>query len=123
MGKSPYHFLTQRTEKGVLILTFIEPLLKADAVTEALTVINAAENRKVILDLQSVRFLVSGSLFPDQEPLTPLLNLRRQLTEEGRLLVLYNVAPGIDEVFRITHLNQLFEIQPNVSSAVACLTN
>ncbi len=92
MDKSQYQFLTQHTEHGVIILTFTESTLNADAVAEVLTVINASENRKVILDCQSVRFLVGGSLRPDQEPFTPLLKLGKQLTEEGGRLVLCNVA-------------------------------
>ena len=32
MGKSQFHFLTQHTNNGVVILTFTEPLLNADAV-------------------------------------------------------------------------------------------
>jgi hypothetical protein len=60
MAKSQHRLLTQHTENGVIVLTFTEPTLNADAVTEAVTVINGTENQKVILDCQSVRFLVGG---------------------------------------------------------------
>jgi anti-anti-sigma factor len=123
MDKSQNQFLTQHTENGVVILTFTEPTLSADAVAEVLSVINTSKTRKVILDCQSVRFLIGGSLRPDQEPLTPLLKLSKQLTGEGGRLVLCNVAPSIDEVFRATRLAQFFEIQPDVHSAAACLTS
>jgi anti-anti-sigma factor len=122
-AKSQHRFLTQHTECGVAILTFTQPLLNTDAVAEAATVINASKILKVILDLQAVRSLVSGSLFPIQEPLSPLLNLRKQLANDGGLLILCNLAPAIDEVFRITALNQIFEILPDIDSAVACLTS
>lgn len=121
MNKSQNQFLSQNTENGVIVLTFTEPTLNADAVTEALTVINATEHWKVILDCQSVRFLVGGSLRPDQEPFTPLLKLGKQLTEAGGRLILCNVAPEIAEVFHVTRLNRFFEIQPDVNSAVACM--
>ena len=119
MNKSQNQFLTQHTENGLIVLSFTEPTLNADAVTEAIRVINASENRKVILDFQSVRFLVGGSLRPDQEPLTPILKLSKQLTEEGGRLVLCNVAPEIAEVLRITRFDRIIETQPNVDSAIA----
>jgi len=123
MDNSQNRFLTQHTWNGVLILTFSEPTLNADAVAEAISVINTSKTRKVILDCQSVRFLVGGSLRPDQEPFTPLLKLGKQLTKEGGRLVLCSFTPSIDEVFRITRLAQFFETQPDVDSAIACLTS
>ena len=121
MGNLEYRFLTQHIENGVVVLTFTNPTLNADAVTEALTVVNAAENRKIILDCQWVRFLVGGSLCPDQEPFTPLLKLRKQLTDEGGRLILCNVATEISEVFRIIRLGKTLEIQPDVQSALVCM--
>ena len=116
-----YHFLTQHTENGVVILSFTEPLLNADAIKEAVSVINAGESRKVIIDCQAVRFLVGGSLFPDQEPFTPLLNLNKRLTEESGRLVLCNIAPDFAEVLRVILLNRILKIRPNIESAVACM--
>lgn len=120
MSKSQSH-VTWHTENGVIVLTFNDPTLNADAVSKALTVINATDNRKVILDFQSIRFLVGGSLRPDQEPLTPLLKLGKQLTEEGGRLVLCNVGPEVADVLRVTRFDRIVEIQPNVNSALACL--
>lgn len=121
MGTSQNKLLTQHTANGVVVLTFTEPTLNADAVTEALTVINASRNRKIIFDLQSVRFLVGGSLRPDQEPFTLLLKLAKQLTDAGGRLVLCHVTPEIAEVFRVLRMDQVVEIQPSVNSAVACM--
>lgn len=121
MDKSQNQFLTQHTEHGVCVLTFTEHLLKADALGEALTLINASKSRKVILDFQTVRFLVSGSLFPDHEPLTPLLKLSKKLTQEGGRLALCNVAPEVAEVFRIIRFDRIIEIRPDVKTAVACM--
>ena len=123
MAKPQLQSLTQHTEKGVIVLTFTEPTLNADAMAEALSVIDASKTRKVILDCQSVRFLVGGILCPDQEPFTLLLKLSKQLTNGGGRLVLCNLVPEIYEVFRITQFHQFFEIQPDVESAVACLTS
>ena len=109
-----YHFLTQHTENGVVILTFTEPLLNADAVKEAVSVINAGESRAVILDCQAVRSLVGDSL-------SNLLKLRSKLTDEDGRLVICNVAPDFAEVLSVTRLNRILKIRSNVESAVACM--
>lgn len=105
---------TIHSENGVVILTFTELLLNADAINDAIAVINASESRKVILDCQAVRFLVGDSL-------SNLLKLSRKLTEEGGRLVLCNVAPDFAEVLRVTRFDQIFKIQPHVDTAVASM--
>ena len=50
-------------------------MLNADAVKQAITVINTGESRKVIFDCQAVRFF--------HNPITPLVLFRKRLTEEG----------------------------------------
>jgi anti-anti-sigma factor len=112
VGALQYHFLTQRTENGVVILTFTESLLNADAMNEAVAVINVCENRNVILDCHSVRSLVGDSLFN-------LLKLKKKLTEEAGRLVLCNVAPDVAEVLCVTRFDRIVKIRPNVESAVA----
>jgi hypothetical protein len=121
MRKAPNQPLKWRIEQGIAIVTFTDPTLHADAVNEAHAIITAADTRKAVLDCQSVRSLLSGSLFPDAEPLTPLLRLRRYLTEKGGRLVLCNLDTEIAEVLRITRLNKLFEIQPDVTKAVTSM--
>lgn len=121
MAKSRNQSCTQHTENGVIVLTFNEPILNADAVTEALRVIKAEDNRKVILDFQTVRFLVGGSLCPDQEPLTPILKLGKQLNEKGGRLVLCNVAPEIAEVLRVIRFDRIIDIRPDVKLAIEFL--
>lgn len=119
MKKAPERYVTPQKVNGILLLTFIEPTLCADAVNEAAAVIDSTENRLVVLDLQLVRSLVSGSLYPDQEPFKLLLSLRKRLSANGRRLLLSNIAPEIAEILRITRLDQIFEIQPNLEAAIA----
>ena len=114
VGALQYHFLTQHTQNGVVILTFTEPLLNADAVEEAISVINAGECRKVILNCQAVRFLAGDSL-------SRLLKLIRNLTDKDGRLVVCHVAPDFAEVLRVTRLNRILKIRPNVESAFACI--
>lgn len=119
MKKSPDQYVTQQTVSGILLLTFIEPTLCAEAINAAAAVIDSTVNRLVILDLQSVRCLVSGSLFPDHEPFKPLLFLSKRLSASGRRLILSNIPPELAEVLRITRLDQVFDIQPNLEAAIA----
>ncbi len=121
MSASKFRFLTQHIKNDITILTFTESLLNADAVHEAISVIKAGENRKVILDCRAIRSLVSGSLFPDQAPFTPLLKFTTQWTEEGGRMLLCNVAPDLGEVLRITRMDRIYGIRLDVENAVACL--
>jgi hypothetical protein len=121
MDNAQNHVLAQKTQDGILVLTFTQPLLDANAVAEARTIITTTESRKVILSFQSIRQTVSAGLFPDQAPFVPLRELNNQLTKEGGRLVLCNLAPELAEVFRITRLDQEFVVQPHVNAAVAYL--
>jgi anti-anti-sigma factor len=102
-------------------LTFAESVLAAAAVEEALAAVASAGCRNVVLDCQAVRSLVSGSLFPQAEPFTPLLRLRRQLQKAGGRLVLCRLDPSVAEVLRITRLDRLFEVQADVPAALDSL--
>jgi len=55
------------------------------------------------------------------DSLLSLLNLNKQLTEEGGRLVLCNVAPDFAEVLRVTRFDRILRIRSNVESAVACM--
>jgi anti-anti-sigma factor len=116
-----HYVMRQDTEQGVLVLTFTASLLNADAVEEALAAVTSAGCRKVVLNCQAVRSLVSGSLCPEGEPFKPLLTLRRQLKEAGGRLVLCNLAPAVEEVFHITRLDEHFELWADVAAAVDSL--
>ena len=117
-----HQYLELQMSGGLTILAFTQPLLNADAVQEGMTFIASSQTRKLILDFQSVRFLVSGSLCPDQEPFKPLFDLRKQLTDAGGCLVLCSLSPELQEVFKILRFDQIFEIQPDVTGGVSALT-
>ena len=121
MQESGRQRLSRRTEEGVLVLAFTEPLLEAAAVEEALAAVAETECRKVVLDCRAVHSLVSGSLYPGHEPFKPLVALLRRLEGDGGRLVLCNLDAGIEEVLRITRLNTLFEIQPDLHQALSAL--
>lgn len=113
--------VARHTRNGVVVLAFTDALLTAESVKEVTSIVDSVEPRQIVLDCESVLFLVSGSLYPDQDPLAPLVKLSRRLTDEGSRLVFCNVASEIAHVLRVTRLDQLFSIQPDVDSAVACI--
>ena len=75
----------------------------------------------VVLDFGAVTFLVSTGI-------RPLLSLNRYLQQKGGRMILCNLNPDIREIFEQTRListtgssNVVFEVQPDVPSAVASL--
>jgi STAS domain len=121
MMNTPSRIIAKQTETGILVLTFTEPLLTAAVVLEARAILDTTKQLKVILDCQFVRFLVSGSLFPDREPFTPLLKLSQQMAEAGGRLVLCNTSPEFTEVLRVTRFDQIWEVRTDLHAAMACL--
>lgn len=113
MDNSEHRFVTHFIKDGVTVLTFTKSMLNAEAVNEAIAVINAGENRNVIFDFQAVLMF--------HNPITRLVLLHKRLTEERGRMVLCNVHPDLAQIFQITRLNQLFEIQPGISSALASM--
>ena len=70
------------------------------------------DNRKqLLLSFANVEFLSSAAL-------NKLIVLDRKLKAAGGKLALSNLRPEIQEVFAITRLNQLFEIQRNEGDAL-----
>ena len=106
-------------EKAVLVLTSTDDLLTAGVIQEMRDSIVSSAAKHVIIDLGAVRYLVSASLYPHAEPIAPLINLHRQLLAEARRLVLCNLRNDVAELFRITRLDQFFEVQPDLETAMS----
>lgn len=73
-----------------------------------------AENEahpKLLLDFRNVEHLSSAAL-------GMLITLNKQLSERQGRLVLANIHPQIYEVFKITRLNKLFNIQSSTEDAI-----
>lgn len=113
MDNSEHRFVTHFIKDGVTVLTFTKSMLNAEAVNEAIAVINTGENRNIIFDFQAIRVF--------HNPITPLVLLHKRLTEERGRMVLCNVHPDIAALLQLIRLNQLFEIQPGISSALASM--
>jgi anti-sigma B factor antagonist len=64
---------------------------------------------RLALDLSNVVYLFS-------DPLGKLLALHKRLNLVGGRLILFNLKPEVEDVFRITLLDSLFDIRPDEQS-------
>src|SRR5229473_243917 len=67
--------------------------------------------RKLLLNFGNVEYLSSAAL-------AKLITLNKKLQQVGGRLVLCNIDPQIYEVFEITKLNKLFDIQAEEQAAL-----
>lgn len=111
--------VSEYADKSVLVLTPTDDLLTARVVEEIQRRCNENPSHHVVIDCTAVRFFVSGSLAPHAEPIVPLLELHRQLQEEGRRLLLCSLSSEIADVLQITRLDQIFSIQPDVENILS----
>jgi anti-sigma B factor antagonist len=68
------------------------------------SLVDNSGRRKVLLNFSNVEYLSSAAL-------AKLITLNKKLQQVNGRLVLCNIDPQIYEVFEITKLNRLFEIQ------------
>jgi len=65
---------------------------------------------KMLLDFENVEHLSSAVL-------SMLINLNKRVGEQGGQLKLANIRPQIYEVFKITRLNEVFDIHESTAKA------
>ena len=75
----------------------------------------AATGNKLILDLTELTFLNSAGL-------GAIITTYRRCRDEGGALGLVGPREGVAQLLRITHLDRLLSIYPDVQSAHAALT-
>ncbi|MFC1765928.1 STAS domain-containing protein [Planctomycetota bacterium] len=79
-----------------------------------MSVIDQTDNISLILDFANVEFLSSAVL-------GLLIRLSKHILDRGGRLRLCNISPKIHEVFKITQLTKVFDIHPDVQSALDSL--
>jgi anti-sigma B factor antagonist len=87
-----------------------EPLIN-DIGERISELIEADTEPKILLDFKNVEYLSSAAL-------GVLITLNNQLLERQGQLVLADIHPQIYEVFKITRLYKLFNIQSNTEEAI-----
>ena len=103
-------------KKGVLFVVIDRERLVDDLslqeVQHAILDILAQNQPRTVLDLNRVSFVSSAAL-------GMLVRFRKRRGEHGFPLKLCGVGGAVDETFRITGLNTLFEIYETVEAAIA----
>jgi len=79
---------------------------------ELFRLVEADHRGKLLLNFSSVDFLSSAAL-------GKLISLDKKVKAHGGVLKLSNIRPEIYEVFAITKLNRLFDIQDDEASALS----
>lgn len=73
---------------------------------------SAEDTRKLVVNFAAVKFLCSAAI-------GKLISLRKQAVQHGRQLRLTNLTPEVYEIFRITRLDEIFEICADESDALS----
>jgi anti-sigma B factor antagonist len=97
----------------VLLKDLDEPHIKSVR-DEMAPVITASPNSPFILDMSLVKFIPSLTL-------GQLVKLLQEFKSRGQRFVLASLQPTVRQVFAITRLDRLFEIQPDPPTAAAIL--
>ncbi len=80
------------------------------------SIIEQTEQISLILDFCNVKFLSSAVL-------GLLIRVSKKVYERDGQLKLCNINPKISEIFKITRLTKIFDIYPDVESAVRGLSD
>ena len=101
--------LTARQQDGITIVELQDRKILEEMAINSIgeKLAHLAENQvrpQLLLDFSNVEHLSSAAL-------GMLITLHKQLAEKRGQLVLVNIHPQIFEVFKITRLNKLFNIQ------------
>jgi anti-sigma B factor antagonist len=105
--------------KNATIVTFTDERILEEKDIKSLqesvmSVIDQAEKINLILDFCNVRFLSSAVL-------GLLIRISKKVYQNGGQLRFCGISPKIYEIFKITRLNKIFDIYPDVKSAAESL--
>ena len=103
--------ITSHSQDGTLTIEFSDARITDDAhlkrVFEDLTQrLNKTDEKQVVLDFGIVEFMASSML-------GKLVQISKKCKEYRVKLKLCSISPEILEVFKITKLNKVFDIQPD----------
>ena len=109
--------ITSQTQGEVLVVGFTDSKIldsqRIEQVGKELTdVVPQAIHKKLLLNFRGVSFMSSAMI-------TKLVLLNKQCKAQGVALKFCEVSPNVLEVFKITKLNKIFDIQSDEEKAVA----
>ena len=79
---------------------------------ELFDLVDAEDRRKLLVSLSAVDFLSSAAL-------GKLITLDKKTTARGGVLKLSNICPDLSQVFSVTRLDRLFDIEKDEAHALA----
>jgi anti-anti-sigma factor len=97
-------WFTCQTLGDTRIIKLTGDLTDTDWLDRLVASIAIPDRVRLVIDLDDIAYLSSDSL-------ARFINLKRKVTVAQGKLTLRNVAPGLREVFRITRLDQVLEIE------------
>ena len=108
--------LTVSESNGVTVVNFsdrkiLEEFSIMEIGNELSQLVEGRDNLKILLNFSDVEHLSSAAL-------GMLITLNKKISEANGLLRLSNISPQIYEVFKITRLNELFEIHDTADQAL-----
>ena len=100
---------------GVTIITILDPEFLCDEREQLYSLADSlgsdAEPKDVVLNLENVRVFKSIML-------GVMINFQKRLKDKGKALKLCCVDPDVLRVFKLTKMDQIFDIQPSEHVAI-----
>lgn len=111
--------LDAREEGGVFVISFkhasIGGIEEVEEIAKTLrSFIQEQSVHRMVVDFSNVSFFSS-------QMLGLLVDLWRRIKEHGGTLLISGINPQLTRVFRITHLDKLFEFHETAEAAIAAL--
>ena len=108
-----------RTEDGVFIVSFKQPSIgsigEVEKISEALRgLIQDQDVCNMVIDFSNVSFFSS-------QMLGLLVDIWRRTKDRGGRLLISGINPQLTRVFRITHLDKLFDFHETIEAATSAL--
>lgn len=107
--------LTSYSQDGILTVCFTDARILDETTleqlgTDLIALINKTSEERLILDFRNVQFMSSSML-------GKLVQVEKKCKEFKVKLKLCSISPDIRQVFKITRLDKLFEIEPDDAAA------
>lgn len=106
-------------QEGVSLVSFVTATMLdsyhvQEVTSELYDLVEKEGHTKIVIDLSSVKMISSQAL-------SVLLNLRKKSGDIGGKIVISGIDPQLYRVFKITHLQKLFDFYSDNEQAVKAL--
>jgi anti-anti-sigma factor len=117
MGMTDYEYITYKNVDGVAVVNFLETVSmfegdKVKAVSdELLDLVESKRFTKMVLNLANAHFVSSAML-------AHLIKLNRKMQESKGKIRLCSLRPVIQDAFRVSNFDKIFDIYTDETSAL-----